>query len=177
MSLAYANLLEPQNTGSGIGEYILVAPVKDFTEIKCPVAPFTNRGDEVRILEDHVFKTGKKFVKIQLAPGKNQLDAATIGDLGFQKLDIELKVFIAGSYAEAHELVKNLINTPLIVLSPDSNCGSGDFYQLGCDCASAWAKFDFSTGTTLDGVKGYSGTISYQNGYIQVYKGTREVYE
>ena len=29
----------------------------------------------------------------------------------------------------------------------------------------------FSTGTTKDGVKGYTGQLTYQNGYIQLYKG------
>jgi hypothetical protein len=84
-------------------------------------------------------------------------------------LDFEMKVFIPGSYADAHEMVANMINQPLIVLTKDSNCPAKMWYQLGCDCTSAYLKADFSTGTTKDGVKGYSGTISWQNSYIQLY--------
>jgi hypothetical protein len=179
MAYTYANLKTPQNTGSGIGDFIYLAPVSHFVEpdgIKCPAAPFTNPGDEVKILLDHEFVVGKKFAKVILAPEKNQLTGKTIGDLGFQKLDIELKGFIPGSYAEVHEAVKNWINQPMIVLTKDSNCPANMYYQLGCDCVYAYVKADFSTGTTKDGVKGYEITITYQNGYIQLYAGAIEVY-
>lgn len=171
MPYTYANLKTPQNISSGIADYVLLAPVSDFTDdgIKCPIAPFNNPGDEVKIKTAHQFNAGKAFAKFLLAPEKNELNAKTIGDLGFQKLDFELKIFIPGSYAEAHEAVKNIINTPLIVLVKDSNCPANMWYQLGCDCQYAWAKFDFSTGTTKQGNKGYDGTITYQNGYIQMY--------
>lgn len=171
MAYTFANLKSPQNVESGIADYVLIAPVSDFEDdgIKCPVAPFTNPGDEVKVKTAHVFKEDKAFAKYILAPEKNELSATTIGDLGFQKLNLELKVFIPGSYAEVHEAVKNIINTPLIVLAKDSNCPANMYYQLGCDCTYAWAKFDFTTGTTVSGVKGYSGTITYQQGYIQLY--------
>lgn len=171
MAYQYKNLKSPQNTGSGISEFFLIAPVVDFVEggLKCPKAPFVNPGDEVKILEAHEFQNGKGFAKVLLAPEKNMLDAKTIGDLMFQKLDFELKVFIPGSYAEAHEAVKNWINTPLVVLTKDSNCEANIWYQLGCDCTSAYFKADFGTGTTKDGVKGYNGTFTWQNAYIQLY--------
>ncbi len=177
MAYAFKNLKTFKNTQSGISDYVLIAPVYDFEDngIKCPVAPFTNPGDEVRIKTAHVFKEDKGFIKFALAPEKNQLDAKTIGDTGFQKLDFECKVFIPGSYAEVHEAVKNLINQPLIAMVKDSDCAAGIHYQLGCDCVYAYFKADFSTGTTKDGVKGYSGTITYQNGYVQLYTLTPEL--
>ena len=124
MPYTYANLKTPQNISSGIADYALLGAVSDFTDdgIKCPIAPFNNQGDEVKIKTAHQFNAGKAFAKFLLAPEKNELNAKTIGDLGFQKLDFELKIFIPGSYAEAHEAVKNIINTPLIVLVKDSNC-------------------------------------------------------
>lgn len=174
---SFKNLKEHINIGSGIADYVLIAPVRDFEEggIKCPVAPFTDPGDEVTIKQNHVFKDGKAFAKVLLAPETNKLDAATIGQIGFQKMDQTLEIFIPGSYAEAHEFAKNLINVPLIVLQKDSNCDANMYYQLGCDCAYAWAKMDFSTGTTRDGIKGYKGTITYLGGYIQLYTGTVSV--
>lgn len=179
MAYVYANMMQPQNTQSGIAEFLLLAPVSDFTAdgIKCPKAPFAEPGDEVKILENHVFKDGKAFAKFVLAPEKNKLDATTIGDKGFNKLNLELTAFIPGSYAEVHEAIKNILNTPLIALIKDSNCPANMYYQLGCDCTYAWATASFGTGTTVDGVKGYEVKISYQNGYIQLYAGTVEVYE
>lgn len=169
----YSNLTSPVNTGSGISEYFLIAKASDFAVdgIQCPAAPFEGqpRGESVQILTPHEFKAGRGFAKVDLAPEKNSLDAKTIGDILFQKLDFELKVFIPGSYAEAHEAVANYINQKLIVLVKDSNCPANMWYQLGCDCTFAYLKADFSTGTTKDGVKGYSATISWQNAYVQLY--------
>jgi len=176
---AFANLKEHSNIDSGIADFVLVAPFYDFEEggVKSPAAPFTERGDEVTIKTAHVFKAGKAFIKVALAPEKNQLTGTTIGDTGFQKMDQVLDIFIPGSYAEAHEFAKNIINTPLIVLAKDSNCPANVHYQLGNDCVQAYCKMDFSTGTTKDGVKGYKGTISFQNGYIQLYASTVTIAE
>jgi len=167
----FTNLLQPVNTTSGVSEYILVAPVYDFDVdgIKCPEAPFTVKGDQVKVKVPHVFLATKSFVKIICAPEKNQLNAKTIGDTGFNKFDFEYDFFVAGSYAELHEQMSNFLNTPLIVMAKDSNCSANLFYQLGCDCVFAYMKLDFSTGTTKDGVKGYSGKVTYQNGAILLY--------
>ncbi len=170
---AYKNLKAPANTQSGVGEYVLIAQVSDFTDggIQCPAAPFEGQaeGESVQILTPHEFVADRGFAKVVLAPEKNSLDAKTIGDTLFQKLDFELKVFIPGSYAKVHEAIANFINTGLIVLIKDSNCPANMWYQLGCDCTAAYLKADFSTGTTKDGVKGYSATITWQNSYVQLY--------
>ncbi len=170
---AYKNLKAPVNTQSGVAEYVLIAQASDFTDggIQCPVAPFEGQpeGESVQILTPHEFVADRGFAKVVLAPEKNSLDAKTIGDTLFQKLDFELKVFIPGSYAKVHEAIANFINTGLIVLIKDSNCPANMWYQLGCDCTFAYLKADFSTGTTKDGVKGYSATITWQNSYVQLY--------
>lgn len=171
MAYAYAHLKNPVNTGSGISEFFLIAPVASFVTggIKGPLAPFTNPGDEIKILEAHEFGVGKAFARVALAPEKNSLIAKTIGDTGFSKFDFELKVFIPGSYAEVHEAIKNWLNTPLIIMTKDANCPANMWYQLGNDCTGAYLKADFSTGTTKDGVKGYDATITWQNPYVQLY--------
>lgn len=171
MGYAYTNLKSPKNTGSGVSDFILLAPVADFEEggIKCPVAPFAAPGDEVTIKTAHVFLAGKAFVKYALAPEKNKLDAKTIGEKGFQKLDQEIDIFVPGSYAELHEAMKNWLNTPLIALVKDSECGADLWYQLGCDCVYAYLSVDFSTGTTKDGIKGYNGKVTYVGGSILLY--------
>lgn len=173
MAYAYSNLTNPQNTASGVAEYVLIAQASDFAVdgIQCPAVPVDGDpvGQSVKILTAHEFKDGRGFAKVALAPEKNSLDAKTIGDLLFQKLDFELKVFVPGSYAEVHEAIANFINKQLIVLIKDSNCPANMWYQLGCDCTFAYFKADFSTGTTKDGVKGYSGTFTWQNAYVQLY--------
>lgn len=173
MAYAYKNLVTPKNVASGIADFIYLAPVVDFAAdgIKCPEAPFTNPGDEVTVATDHEFLATKGFVKVLLAPEKNQLTGKTIGDKGFAKLDVELDVFFPGSYPVVHEFVKNVINTPLIVLVKDSECSEEMYYQLGCDCIYAYMSVDFSTGTTKDGNKGYNGKITYQTSSILIYKG------
>lgn len=167
----FTNLTQPKNNASGISEYILVAPVYDFAVdgIKCPEAPFTLPGDSSKITSPHVFNAGRAFAKIICAPEKNQLNAKTTGDKGFNKLDFEYDFFVAGSYAELHEAMANYLNTPLIVLGKDSNCAAEMYYQLGCDCVYAYMTIDFSTGTTKDGNKGYAGKVTYQNGIVLLY--------
>jgi hypothetical protein len=171
MSYAYKNLKTPQNVGSGVADFMLIAPVSDFVEggIMCPEAPFTEPGDEVTIKTAHSFLAERGFAKWILATEKNKIDGATLGDKGFQKLDLTLEAMIPGSYAEQHEAIKNIINVPLIVLIKDSNCAADMYYQLGCDCVYAWATANFATGTTREGNKGYTISISYLGGYVQIY--------
>lgn len=178
MAYAYANLLTAENTGPGVGEVVYLAPVSHFDVdgIKAPAAPFSAPGDEVTIKTDHVFLTGKKFAKVQLAPDTNSLSASSVGDKGFKKLAVEVTCVVPGSYAEVHEAVKNWMNTPLVVLVPDAECASDLYYQLGSKCIGAWIEPTFNTGTTADGRKGYEIKITYSGGYIQNYTGTIETY-
>jgi hypothetical protein len=171
---SFLNLIKPLNIFSGVADYVLLAPVDWFAEggIKSPTPPFEDPGDEVCIWLDHEFKDDKSFVQFSLAPEKNKLDATTIGDKGFNKLDQTLEVFIPGSYAEVHEAIKNLLNVPLIALAPDSNCGTNMHYQLGSSCVFAYLTADFSTGTTKDGIKGYAAKLNYAASYIQLYYGS-----
>jgi hypothetical protein len=168
------NLKAPKNTAAGVGEYMLLAKVSDFEEngIQCPEAPFTNPGDRVTITTPHVFKADKAFAKVFLAPDKNKLDGKSIGDIGFNKFDITLEVFMPGSYAELHEFAQETMNTPLIGLVPDSNCDGGEkmYYQLGCDCVYARLTMDFQTETTKGNMKGYSGKLNYSGPGLRIYK-------
>jgi hypothetical protein len=161
------NLLSPQNVTSGVADEVLIAPVSWFAAngIKAPLA------DSTVITTDHVLLAGKNWVKLALAPEKNKLEAKTIGDKGFAKLDISTTVVIPGSYAEAHEVMKSLLNVPLIVLHKDSSCAANFYYQLGSACSFAYLTTDFSTGTTADGIKGYTATVNYKNGYVATYIG------
>ncbi len=167
----FNNLKNPQNTTSGISDFILLAPVYDFEDdgIMCPEAPFATAGDRVTIKTAHTFKPDRAFAKIVCAPRKNKLDAATIGDVGFSKLDQTVDFFVPGSYKEVHEAMEMYMNTPLIGLVKDSECDAELWYQLGCDCVYAWLTVNFSTGTTVDGVKGYNGKLNCPSNGIRIY--------
>lgn len=173
---SFKNLKNPLNIFSGIADYVLIAPVEWFADggIKGP-SQALEPGDEVSIYQDHEFKEEKGFVQFMLAPEKNRFDATSIGDKGFNKMDQTLTIFIPGSYTEAHEAVKNLLNTPLIALSPDANCGSQMHYQLGNNCVYAYLTADFSTGTTKEGIKGYTAKVNYAASFIQLYFGVTQV--
>lgn len=168
MAYAYKNLLILQNTGSGIAEQALIAPASWFAAggIKSPA------GDGVRITTNHQFASvNYGFAAYQLAADKNSYDAKTVGERGSQKLQHELKIFIPGSYEQAHEAIKNLLNEELIALHKDVNCGAGIWYQFGCVDDYAFLKADFSTGTTKDGVKGYNAVVQFVSDSVLLYAG------
>lgn len=170
---AYINLKTPTNTTSGISDFFLVAPTSDFVDggIKCPPAPVDGdpMGTGITIVDDHEFVVGRGFAKVVAAPEKNDFTGKTIGDLGFSKLDLAAKFVVAGSYAEVHEQVASMLNVPLIVLFKDSECSANMWYQLGCECTSAYLETEWATGTTKDGQKGYVMTFKWQNPYVQLY--------
>ena len=173
-TLPYRNLKSPKNTTSGISDFFLIAPVADFVEggIKCPAVPqgADPAGQSVKILEPHEFVANRGFAKIMCAPDKNSFDGKMMGDLGSNKFDFEHKVFVPGSYAELHEGMANLLNTPCIVLFKDAaSCSENLWYQLGCDCTSAYIIMDWSSGTTKDGAKGYMATVKWSGAFVQLY--------
>ena len=90
----------------------------------------------------------------------------TRGEIGLNGQNQEVDIFIPGSYAQAHEQVKNLLNVPLMVLVKDSDQSSDFWLQLGSENCSAWLTAEFTTGTTKDGVKGYAFKIIYDGGIL-----------
>lgn len=165
------NLRKPKNVGQGIAEYALIALKEYFKPngIKSPEAPFAKLGDEITIKKQHEFEPNKGFIYFQLAPQKNSLKANTVGDVGLRKVNQEVAIFVPGSYEEVHATMAALLNQPLIVLVKDSNCDADFHYQLGCDCTFAYIGWELNTGTTVDGVKGYAVTLTYDGG-VQIFK-------
>lgn len=169
--MALINLVNPKNVASGIGQVLFLAPVSYFTTLQKPEPPFLYPGASVTIFDDHIFLPNKNFLQFVLAPDKNDFTAKTYGDLGSQQLDQTIKCILPGSYAEQHELVKNLLNEPIIALVKDANCPANLYYQLGNSCNPAYFSADFTTGTTKDGMKGYSCTVNALATPINLYAG------
>jgi len=159
---AYKNIRTWENSEPGLAEYALIAPKSHFAPggLKYPVGPFgVTPGDSITIKEPHVFQAGKAFISFVLAPEKNEMNTTTDGDLAFNKIKSEVKLVMPGSTPAQHEQLRQLLNTPLVGLFPDANCGSGIYYQLGSDCVSGYLTSDFKTGTTASGIKGFECTF------------------
>lgn len=109
------------------------------------------------------------FAKFELLPQKNKLSAKTAGDLGTNKQLWELEFIMGGMSAALMEQIEAIMNVPHVILVPDANCEANFYYQLGCDCTSAWITSDFETGTTKDGTKGYVCKAMY-DGKARIYK-------
>ncbi len=172
------NLTKPKNIASGVSEAVYIALMSWFPEggLKKPEEPFVNPGDEITIKEDHEFNTGLLgFMQFDLAPQKNQLDGKSIGDLMGTSRELELKVFLPGSYIEQHALMSKILNKPLVALIRDSNCGENIWYQVGSNCSPAYIKHDFTTGTQKDGQKGYAAILTCISSDIIIYTGDVKV--
>lgn len=169
---SFANLKEGINTYSGIAEKVLIAPVEWFTEagIKSP-GVWAQKGDEVIIYDDHIFLPGKAFIECRLAPEKNDYKAKSFGDKGFTKFANEITALVPGSYALLHEFFYNIIGKAVIVLIKDANCPLNMWYQVGSDCVAARVSASFETGTTKDGIKGYTATITNTAEKVLLYAG------
>lgn len=165
------NLGNAKNIESGLAEELLIAPRDWFAEIKKPTPPFLENGDSVSVYEDHIFKTGKGFIKAKLSAGKNQLSTDVQGDTGHKVVTQTLEVFLPGSYPVQHGTMEYLKNIPVIALIKDGNCAENFYYQIGTDCKGAWLLPNFKTGTENEGTKGYTATISYINNFVQCYFG------
>ena len=173
MSYSYSNIGTPLNAGSGLADKFLFAPVDRFREIKSPSSVYNTVGDLVLIQEAHRFLNNEGFVEVICAPFVNNLTGTGIGDTGSLKVEQKLTVQVPGSYAAVHEWLKEAKNTPCVVLIPDGNCGAGFYYQLGCAHSYCYiSAFEFTTGNTKEGRKGYSITFSYFSDSIFLYAAT-----
>jgi hypothetical protein len=170
--ISFTNLKNYENTTAGVAETVLIAPVAWFAAngIKGP-GLWALPGDDVKIKESHVFLPDKGFIEVFLAPEKNQLSAKSSGDTGFKKLDKELSLYFPGSYAQLHEWVGSMLNTPVIALIQDSNCVANMWYQIGNACNYAYLSADFSTDTTKGTAKGYNLTLTHTAKKIMLYEG------
>lgn len=169
--MAFINLVTPQNVATGIGQVLFLAPLDYFYKVQQPEPPFYFPGASVTIFDDHIFKAGKNFLQLLLTEEKNDFTAKTVGEEGNYSLDQNINALIPGSYADLHEFIKNIINQPVIALAKDANCPANLYYQVGTACNPAYFTGNFETGTTKDGMKGYSCSINAYGAAINLYAG------
>lgn len=151
----------------GIGDFLLFAPLSDFTTIEKPVS------GESHIAGDHIFPVDKGFMKLECAPAKEKLSAQFVGEAGNLKLANKLEVFIPGSNKELHKLIGMMKNDKFIILAHDSDCVVASYYQIGNECNGAYLSptDGWESGTTKDGVKGYKLTFEAPSNKVITYEG------
>jgi hypothetical protein len=171
----YQSLPNFFNTGSGLADEVYLAPVRWFQAggIAIPTPPFTNPGDKVKVLGSHAFaELEYGFVKMRLAPDKNAYEARTVGDRETQKFEHNLNIFFPGSHSLLHEQLMEMLNEPFIALHKDANCDADMYYQLGDDKNHCWLKANWNSGTTADGTKGYTCTLTWVSPSLLIYIGS-----
>lgn len=164
----YEHLDETTNRKPGLSELAWFAPVSEFDTIAGTTAAPANPGDTVIIPTDHTFTTPASmgFRRMRSSQNVNKISLKSTGQVGSMTFDASFTGFIPGSDAALHETLKNLLNTPVIILSKDADCDNGKVSQLGTECSPAYLKEVEYTSGTVDGSerKGYALTFqAYQD--------------
>lgn len=159
-----SHLLDPGNRASGVANHFFFAPVSWFETIQCPPE------DGIVIPFEHVFNVGKDWVRVNVAPNTGEVMATAMGEQGSKKFVKKYKGFVPGTKEQLHASMAGLLNEPIILLVPDSDCPSGYRYQLGCDCVFAYCESaEFTTGTLKEGRKGYMVEFTYPTEKVNIY--------
>lgn len=159
-------VVTPGYTESGVADKIFIASVSDFTTIE------TVDASGVEIPNSHAFKVGFGFVEVPCAVTKNSLGLKSVGEPGSIKGIKKLETVFTGSKSELHQLINQVKNDQLIILVPDVHCATPQFYQLGSNCVAAYlSEYEFTSGTTKEGMKGYKVTFEFPANAMQLYLG------
>lgn len=146
-----------------------------FTTLSAP-NPAGSGDLTERIIEDHVFASGKGFLEIVQVRKKNTGMGETKGDEGALYLNHKYTCVIPGDGSKLQKLMKELLNDDLILLMEDPECETGQVVQLGCSCdPGAIVSMKHEAGT-LRGDTGKAWTIEIETGCRAFYEGTIETY-
>lgn len=130
------------------------------------------------ITGDHTFpvvvpQTG--FMEVYNLPEKSDGPGETTGDIGGLKLNFSHTIFIPGDDIALQEALKELINTPMLLLVQDGNEG-GPKFQYGSEQNPAYIQsVNKSSGNLGNGVKGYELSVKSVNRFE--YQGTISIME
>ncbi len=164
---AYTDLTTKKFVEGGLAEYFLIARREDITTLKCPIAP-----EKVLVVGPHVFVALGGFAKVSCAPEYNNMEAVSVGEKGSLRMMKKFTTFLLGSESVLHQFIANHANDGSIILFKDASCGEDQWYQLGCDCFSAYVdNFKYTSGTTKDGRKGYHIEYTVPAEAVQIYTG------
>ena|SRR5690554_1294899 len=171
----YEKLTKAKFVNTGMANAVFFAPTSYFEEdgIKGPTTGSASTLENMTVIsDDHVFKTGKGFIKLNCAPFKNELNASGIGEVGSMSLDQTINVNVLGNYAELHASMSLLLNEPCIVILGGVDCVDEPRTQLGTECVPTYvSSMEFTSGTLKDGQKGYAVSFNSVAGAIFSYEG------
>jgi hypothetical protein len=163
---------------SGLVNKIYYALHSDFVTINdpkkiCDSDPLLVAGSFAELAEiatAHVFKTGKKFFKIDFVTETGAIKSPQIGEIGRGLFQNELVIEIAGSEAEVLGFCRWVKNQKLVILSEEF--GTGNVRQLGSSRLPATAKAEHNIEATLEGKNSATITFTDKNfGPAPIYKG------
>lgn len=125
-------------------------------------------GDHFRITTAHVFASGKGALPVYMFPKTAESTGEATGDQGAKGLSFKPKIFIAGDNAKSLELVKNIVNKPVLLwMEKESDTCPGTIVQFGCTCTPCFVDaVANASGTTGSGKAGYEVTFETQQKYF-----------
>lgn len=153
----FAHITQSANPDAGSGGYkneFLFAPISDFLSIAAPAPGQTPAvGDYKKIVAAHTFTAPKGFfayaAKVHSATGKG----STVGEDSAKEIEYAYEITFIGDGPSMQEQIERLLNTDVIVLFRDAECGAGQYVQLGNDCVPVTITADFDAKTTKEGKK------------------------
>lgn len=140
---------------------VFVAPKSWFTTIAEAPLTGTVAGETVTITDDHVFASGKGFIKLPVNTRVTKLTGESGGEAGSATETWRCEAKIKGLKAETIEFNTFAIDDEWIVLIKSGDCQDDSVMQLGCECNGAEMKYTFDSGTQRDGSKEF--TITFES--------------
>ena len=147
------------NVDPGYGKDAWLLPVS-WIDTYAEVVGSAAVGDSVTIDDSHTLLTNKGAIKVYVIPKTTEGDGEVIGDQLGKKFAWKPKIIIPGDNAQVYEMVKNIINEDMVLFVKDSQCGTSQFIQFGCDCDPCNVETGtFKSGTSGTGRKQYELTF------------------
>lgn len=159
----------------GTEQFLSYAPLVDFLTLEesDPIETALSDAALIEISVDHVFNTGKNFIKIYTTEDKGEYDFNGQGEMDGNTLKPVLKFFYPGAETAAFAFAAKSQNQKFIWMVP---LGDGTVVQLGTAQFPASVKCQWKSATNSSGVRGmevevtcavakvinkYTGVISY----------------
>lgn len=165
----YTDILIPaEDNPSGTKQVIYFAPLADFDTIQAEGGlDAAAIGDVSVISDDHVFKTGKNFWKLELEINKNEIASEYQGAVRGNHDKFDFTGFAANLSAAQLGLMRKARAEKHIVLVP---LNDGKVLQLGEEGNGAMISTSVATGTQEGGERGMNVSVSAYH-YPKLYTG------
>jgi hypothetical protein len=169
----YKNITKSTNPRAYSGGYknvFLFAPRADFLAISKPPDVAAEIGDTLTVAGAHTFTDPKGFFSFDCQTNSVTLKGETVGDEGSQEISWATEFVIFGDDASTQEMIERQLNDDVICLLKEAACLEDDSYvQLGDECVSPVFKVAFDSGSTKEGKKKYTVTVTCKRKFFYAY--------